>query len=390
MMIIKARCVIDGTGTKPLKNQAVLVEGGLIHAILPWMDGAWGSEFLDLREATLLPGFIDTHMHVVLDPADPTGFFHPEQPVPEITLRATGNAQAALRAGITTLGDCGGPNEIIFPLRDAIRQGKLIGPRILASGAPIVPIGGHGADLIGRTAGDVAEIRAVVHQQVQAGADFIKVMATAGGGEKPGESHYGVRELTALRKEADKAGLQVAAHAHGTQGIRDCISAGIQRIEHCTFFNRKGVIEFDPLAAQAIADRGIIVSPTNVIDYRRIEKGGKGAPRAQLNQVWRQLLQHGVALAASSDAGVTDMFYDDYALIPELMVTELGMSPMQAIIACTQTASKALGLETEIGTIEPGKVADLVALDGDPLEDIRSMHNIHLVIRSGNIVYQNC
>jgi imidazolonepropionase-like amidohydrolase len=127
-----------------------------------------------------------------------------------------------------------------------------------------------------------------------------------------------------------------------------------------------------------------------VIDYRRIEKGGKGAPREQLNQVWRQLLQHGVALAASSDAGVTDMFYDDYALIPELMVTELGMSPMQAIIACTQTASKALGLEAEIGTIEPGKVADLVALDGDPLEDICTMHNIHLVIRSGNILYHNC
>jgi imidazolonepropionase-like amidohydrolase len=251
MLIIKARCLIDGTGAIPLKDQAVLVKDGLIHAILPWEDGAWDGEFLDLGEATLLPGFIDTHMHIVLDPADPTGFFHPDQPVPEIILRAAGNAQAALRAGITTLGDCGGPNEIIFPVRDAILRGKLVGPRILASGTPIVPAGGHGADLIGRTAGNVAEIREAVHQQVEAGADFIKVMATTGGGEKPGESHYGVRELTALRKEANKAGLQVAAHAHGTQGIRDCIAAGIQRIEHCTFFNREGVIEFDPMIAQA-------------------------------------------------------------------------------------------------------------------------------------------
>jgi imidazolonepropionase-like amidohydrolase len=109
-----------------------------------------------------------------------------------------------------------------------------------------------------------------------------------------------------------------------------------------------------------------------------------------LNQVWRQLLEHGVTFAAGSDAGVTDMHYDDYALIPELMVTELGMSPIEAITACTHTAARALGKDAEIGTLEPGKAADLVALEGDPVEDIRAMRSIRLVMRSGKILFQHC
>ena len=299
-----------------------------------------------------------------------------------------GNAQAALRAGVTTLGDCGARNEIIFPLRQAIADGVVLGPRILASGNPIVPAGGHGADRIGRTASGVSEIREAVRQQAEAGADFIKVMATSGGGENPGESHYELDELIAFREEAQHYNLIVAAHAHGTQGIRDCVAAGIQRIEHCTFHNGEADFNFDPQVAQAIADKGIIVSPTNVIDYRRIEQGGKGAPRAELNTVWRQLLAHGGGFAASSDAGVTDLLYDDYALIPELMVSELGMSPMDAILACTQTAAKALGLQDEIGTLEAGKIADMVAVNGNPLKDITAIRQVRAVMRNGVIIHQ--
>ena len=140
--------------------------------------------------------------------------------------------------------------------------------------------------------------------------------------------------------------------------------------------------------ADAITDQDIIVSTTNVIDFRRIEQGGEGAPRNELNQVWRKLLAHGVTFAASSDAGVTDLLYDDYALIPELMVSELGMSPIEAIIACTQTGAGALGLQDEIGTIEAGKVADLVAVSGNPLEDITFLRHVKIVMRDGLIIHR--
>ena len=388
MKIIKARRIIDGTGTEALLDYAVLVENGRINAVVPWINGKFDGEILDLGDVTLLPGFIDTHLHITFDPANPNGYYDPEQNPYEIILRAMGNAQSALHAGITTLGDCGARNEIIFPVRQAIDDSVVIGPRILTSGNPIVPAGGHGADRVGRIASGIDEIQDAVRHQAEAGANFIKVMATSGGGEEPGESHYGVKELTALREEAEKHNLVIAAHAHGTQGIQDCVSAGIQRIEHCSFFNGEAGFDFNPQTAQAIAAQGIIVSPTNVIDYRRIEQGGIGAPRDDLNTIWKSLLSHGVSFAASSDAGVTDMLYDDYALIPSLMVSELGMSPMDALLACTQTAAKALGLQDEIGTLEVGKMADMVAVNGNPLEEIDAMRQVHLVMRSGKILHQ--
>jgi imidazolonepropionase-like amidohydrolase len=388
LKIIKAKRIIDGTGAGLLLEHAVLLKDGCIQAIIPWDEIKFDAEILDLGDMTLLPGFIDTHLHITLDPGNPNGYYDPEQNPYEIILRAVSNAQSALRAGITTIGDCGARNEIIFPVRQAFNDGALIGPRILTSGNAIATVGGHGVDRIGRIASGIAEIQNAVRQQAEAGADFIKVMATSGGGEQPGESHYGVKELTALREEAEKYNLVVAAHAHGTQGIRDCVAAGIQRIEHCSFFNGEAGFDFDSQAAQAIADQGIIVSPTNVIDYRRIEQGGVGAPRDGLNTIWKNLLAHGVSFAASSDAGVTDMFYDDYALIPSLMVSELGMSPMDAILACTQTAAKALGLQDEIGTLEVGKTADMVAVYGNPLEEIDAIRQVYLVMRAGKILHQ--
>lgn len=389
MKIIRARRIVDGTGRDVLFDHAILIENGHIYSVAPRVEERFEGDVLDLGDATLLPGFIDTHLHITLDPTNPQEYYDPNQDPIEISLRAVGNAQSALRAGITTLGDCGARNEIIFPLQAAMQHGSIIGPRILASGNAIVPAGGHGADRIGRVASGVAGVRAAVREQAKAGADFIKVMATSGGGESPGESHYSVAELTALREEAMKHGLIVAAHAHSTQGIRNCVAAGIQRIEHCTFYNGESGFGFDTQAAQAIADQGIIVSPTNVIDYRRIENGGQGAPRAELNEIWRSLLAHGVSFAASSDAGVTDMLYADYALIPELMVLEVGMSSLEAVIACTQTAAKALGLLDETGTLEAGKAADLVAVSGNPLEDISTMRQVRMVMRGGKILYRN-
>lgn len=344
------------------------------------------ADAIDLGEVTLLPGFIDTHLHLACDPSR-RPYFDPNESHTRVLLRAVGNAQRLLRAGVTTVGDCGGPNDVIFPLRDAIAEGTLQGPRIVASGAPILIRGGHGAEF-GREADTRDELLQAVDEQIEAGADFIKIMATGGGGEGPGTAYYSAADLRAVVERAQGAGKLVAAHAHGRAGIRNCVEAGIQRIEHSSFFGNDGS-EFDESLAREIAARGIHVSPTNVIDYRRLQQGGAGAPRELLNRNWRAQYELGVKFAASSDAGVTDMLYKDYALIPELMVSELGMTPGQAIAACTRIAAETLGLDEEIGSLEIGKAADIVAVKGNPLDDITALGRIAWVMRGGQVVYQS-
>jgi imidazolonepropionase-like amidohydrolase len=212
-------------------------------------------------------------------------------------------------------------------------------------------------------------------------------MATGGGGDGPGNVYYGAADLRAVVETAERAGRRVAAHAHGRAGIRNCVAAGVQRIEHSSFLGNDGA-EFDEGLAREIAQRGIRVSPTNVIDYRRQQRNGGGAPRALLNRNWRAQNELGVKFAASSDAGVTDVFYDDYALIPELMVRELGLTPWRAIQSCTQIAAETLGLDKEIGTLEIGKAADMVAVKGNPLTDITALRNVVWVMRGGEVLYR--
>ena len=220
--VIRAGRMIDGFSAQPFLDQAIVIDKGRIEQIVPWENYDSGGTEMDLSNFTILPGFIDTHLHLTMDPADPEQPYHAEHPIEEIILRTVSNAQRALSAGVTTVGDCGAENRVILPVRDAINRGEIIGPRILTSGNPIVPEGGHGAEL-GKLASGVEKVTQAVRELAEEGVDFIKVMATAGGGEDPGENHYSADELSALRHEADKFDLVVAAHAHGPDGIRNCI-----------------------------------------------------------------------------------------------------------------------------------------------------------------------
>ncbi|MFM8319762.1 MAG: amidohydrolase family protein [Chloroflexota bacterium] len=384
--LIRAGCLIDGRSHTLHYDQAIRVQGGMITTVEDWPAGEPAPD-VDLSLYMVVPGLIDTHLHVTFDPAAPQ-MYDPVQNGEQILRRSLENARALLCAGVTTAADCGAQDELVFAVQQACQANPARGPRILTSGYALVPQGGHGAELIGRPASGVEALRRAVLERAAAGADFIKVMATAGGGEAPGQSHYDLAELTVIHQTAADCGLRVAAHAHGVQGIRDCVQAGIERIEHCTFYAPDGSFAFDPALAARIARQGVFVTPTNAIDYRRIARGGEGAPRQELNRIWRGLLQAGVTFAAGSDACVTDMHYDDYALIPELMISELGMTPWQALLACTAHAAAALGLEGQCGVLEAGKQADLVALAGNPLEDICALRRVSGVVRQGRLVYQ--
>jgi imidazolonepropionase-like amidohydrolase len=258
---------------------------------------------------------------------------------------------------------------------------------VIASGSPIRISEGHGG-FIGREANSAEEVRQAVVEQVEAGADFIKIMATGGGGNP--DSEYGPEELEAATAEARRLGVRIAAHCHGTVGIKDAVEAGVTRIEHCTFLEQPDVSAPNPDIAEAIVQKGIYVCPTNTVDYRNIQMLGDSAkevaPRAKIIPTWRELLSSGVKFITGSDAGVSQVFCDDYALIMELMVGELGMSPMQAILAGTKVAAEALGMENEIGTLEVGKRADIIAVGGDPLADITALRQVRLVMLGGKVV----
>lgn len=405
LKIIRAARMIAGKGGEPLTNQAIVVQDGRIRDIKPWGDESVAllgqeAEIIDVKGATFLPGLIDAHVHLTLN-AD---FFSadkkptdvpPKESDESILLRAVGNAQAALRVGVTTVCDCGAPNHLIFALREAIRGGVIEGPRVIASGNVITTEEGHGSSVGRVIATSSKEVRQAVVEQVEAGADFIKMMVTGGGGKDPGSSQYSLAELQAATAEARRLGKRVAVHCHGTMGIKDAVEAGVTRIEHCSFV-KPDVPDFDPEfdsdIAEAIVRKGIYVCPTNTVDYRQMhmlgdsEKVKKLAPRAQLNKIWRELLRHGVKLIAGSDAGCSQVFCDDYALIMELMVGELGMSPLQAILAGTKVTAEALGMEDEIGILEVGKRADIIAVSGNPLEDITALRQVRLVMLGGKVV----
>ena len=400
LTVIGPSRIIDGTGARPLANWAMVIQDGQIRDIKPW-NNEWVTELgpeaevIELDGATLLPGFVDSHVHLIINAnyfsADRGSAPPPRRSDTALLLQAVGNAQSALRAGVTTLCDCGGPNHIVFALRQALKDGTIKGPSLIASGDVITTEGGHGA-FLGKTAKGVKEVRQAVVQQVEAGADFIKVMVTGGGGDKAHQNQFDPAELGAIVDEARRWGLRVAAHCHGTAGIRDAVEAGVSRIEHCSFVE-EGVPGFDAAVAKAIVQRGIYVCPTNTVDYRQMQRVGDAekvkqmAPRAQLNVTWRKLLEAGVTFIAGSDAGVSQIFCDDYALILELMVWELGMSPMDAILAGTRVAAEAMGIDDEIGTLKAGKRADIVAVEGDPLLDISALRKVRLVMARGEVAY---
>ncbi|MEX5215124.1 MAG: amidohydrolase family protein [Nitrospiraceae bacterium] len=395
-MIVALRHVrlIDGLGsvleraTVVIKDDRILAAGPSRTTKVPR-----GSVELDVRGMTVLPGLIDCHVHLGLG-GEPDVVAVVEADPPGMTLfKAAHYAQQTIDAGITTVRDLGYNGHGIFALRQAIAAGLVPGPRILAAGQAICMTGGH-ARFIGREADGPIEIVRAVREQVAAGADLIKIIASGGvltPGTSPDQAQFSLEEIRSAVQEAQRAGKRVAAHAHGTAGMKQAVAAGVQSIEHATLMDEE--------AAAALIRHGVFMVPT--LSALATTAGcplGAGVPMSAVRKAKDLSARHeksfktayrlGVRIAMGTDAGTPLNFHGDNAQELERMVA-LGMSPMEAILAATAHAAALLGLDDQIGTLHPGKQADLILVEGNPLKRIgllRDRERLAGVMLQGRLV----
>jgi imidazolonepropionase-like amidohydrolase len=397
---VKAGKILDvRTGTY-LADQIIWIEGGRIKAIgkaadlTPQLPA--GIRTIDLSNATILPGLIDCHVHLTMTPysSGPAGL---HASYPRQALIGAHNARITLEAGFTTVRNVGAAGYSDFALRDAINAGDVPGPRMLASGPPLSITGGHGdqnflAPQFAFSDDGVADGPDVVHkvrENIKYGADVIKFMATGGvlsEGDNPALEQYSPEEMKAIIDTAHGLGRKVAAHAHGELGIRNAVLAGVDSIEHGSYINDEDI--------QLMKQHGTYLVPTVYLqDWlmenlqtlglspNMIEKAKTVLPIAQQNL--SHAFKSGVKVAFGTDAAVYPHGLNAHEFAK---MVQMGMSPLVAIQAATVNAADLLGWSDRVGTLEPGKFADLIAVDGDPLSDVRVLQNVRFVMKGGDVI----
>jgi imidazolonepropionase-like amidohydrolase len=403
MTRIRVGRLFDGTGAPVIVDAAVLIDGERIvdvgpSATVPTPDGATCIEFPD---RTLLPGLVDCHSHTNL-PGDGTTIEEAASEPDEIQLlRSAENARIALAAGITTLRENGAVRRTAFVLREALRRGIVRGPRLSVAGRPITVTGGHCWPLGGEADG-VEGVRQAVRHLVKEGADWIKVMATGGGtlNTRPYQASYTLDELRAVVDEGHRANRLVGAHCTGTAGIVNALDAGADMIIHGNFNNPDGSATLDPEIARRIADQGVWLNPTLHVGRARIWRFEQLARERPLSETEaaefslqkeryavrgehiRGLLDAGVRMAAGSDCGWSYYRFGGFRHEIEALAA-CGMDAAIALRAGTLDAAAAMGLDREIGSVEVGKLADLLVVDGDPLVDLAALANVEVVFLGG-------
>jgi len=405
MIVIKGR-VIDGNGGAPIEKGVVVVEGNKIKAVckdheFPIPEHA---EVIEVPDGTIMPGFIEGHCHMGLGD---NYFFWFDEHVFNKVIRAERDMEDLLNGGFTSLRECGGMTNY---LKKSWELGLINGPRIFSGGKSISQTNGH-ADAIrdfpiemGQhpmrafstyLADGVPEVRRAARMQLREGADFLKIMGTGGFADQGNSVHrreYSMAELQAFVEEAEKWGTYVASHCHGLNGIRACVKAGVRSIEHASYID-------EATCEELMKIDGWIV-PTLATGYRARTNLDRCTPwlREKMLNSYDKKINHlrkakelGVTIAFGADFGggggdVTPFIYNGLEF--PLLVEEAGLSPMEAIMAATKTNSRLILSEDTLGTLEPGKLADIVVAQGDPLKNIKLLaeqDNIKVVIQDGKI-----
>ncbi len=383
--------LIDGTGAAPVAGQSVVIEGSKVSWIGPTQSAPafTPARVIDGGGRTLLPGLINAHVHLCNDGAPDLFAQVMGDSIPLATLRAARNARLTLESGVTTVRDCGAANNIVIELGRAIADGLIDGPRVRAAGRVITMTGGHG-HFIGREADGPDAVRQATRAEIKEGADFIKVMATGGvltPGVDPGNTALQLDELRVVADEAHNSGRRVTTHAIGNAGIKNALRAGIDSIEHGFYL--------DDEALDLAVSQGTFLVPTLIAIASIIDNGvdagvpawvvAKAAEQAEANRAgFKAAVDSGMKVAAGTDAGTP--FNRHYDMAREMaMMVRFGLTPMQAITAATRNSAENLDVLHSVGTIEVGKLADLLLVDGDPSVDIESMSRVVLVTKDGTV-----
>ena len=399
--IVRAGKLLDVRTGKTLTNQAIVIENGKIVSVGPdsgTTDASANAKVIDLSGKTVLPGLIDAHTHITFDPR--FGYDRLAISLPREALIGAKNARVTLLAGFTTIRNLGATEFADIALRDAINAGDVPGPRIDASGPALSITGGHCDDnllpyewhatSIG-VADGVENVQHKVREVIKYGSDVIKICATGGVlslGDNPQHSQFTQAELAAIVADAHRLGRKVAAHAHGAEGIRWASEAGVDSIEHGSYLDDAGIA--------AMKQHGTYLVPTLYLGDWFMENAPKtGVPPAMLAKAKEVMPAARKNIAHAFASGVKVGFGTDAAVYPHglnahefAVMVQLGLTPLQAIQAATVNDADLLGWSDKVGVLEPGHYADIIAVDGDPLQDVTTLEKVKFVMKGG-LVYKS-